>query len=213
MMNAEALFLEDGDTLVFEDGAHLAAFLDQVFSDNSPWIPPGRNNGRTAAHRERYCLRYFLTHEAAHFTYPITVQKTERPDFIITDRTGRCIGVEHTDAGPEAYQRWLSQTENHEADFSNPDGFPGDWSYEDAVTDIVTALTLKTESINKFGYQDADSYVLLIHLLTNASLDFDGDFDRILLRLPAFQHANAGEETKHFDRVLIILNGEARYWE
>jgi len=228
MLGVDQVFLETGDNLVFEDEAHLRAFLDFVLAANSPWVPPGRNDGRTTAHRERYCLRYFLAQEAARFAYPISVEKTERPDFVITDGAGRRIGVEHTDAGPEAFQRWLAQNE-HRAEAQlfpdregrdNPDGFAGGQAFAEAAVDIVSALLNKMESINKAGYQDADAYVLIIYLLSHAPLFFAGDVEDILARLPSMDSVRGEAPSalspdaagKSFERALIVVNGRARYW-
>ena len=224
MRGADRVLLDNGDDLIFETQDQLRTLLDYVFSPQSPWTPPPRNNGRTTAHRERYCLRYFLDREAARFTYPIAVEKTERPDFVITDKTGRRIGVEHTDAGSEAFQRWLSQTENGAPPVENvPDtpetsgAGPKTHLFDRAATEVVRALEHKTASINKHGYQDADEYVLLIYVLSTVPVLYDGDIDEILARLPALESVpatpDAGEASlKTFDRALIIVDGETRFW-
>lgn len=219
MLDAKSIFLENGDSLIFEDEAHLRAFLEYMFSPQSPWLPPGRNDGRTTAHRERYCLRYYLAQEADKFAYPITVEKTERPDFVITDCTGRRTGVEHTDAGPEAYQRWLAQNEGASENLLFADGEARDAEnrspIEEAAVEIVAAVKNKMGSINKSGYQQADAYVLMIYLLSNAPLFFPGDVGDILDRLPDLDGV-CGEDApaggRSFGRALIIVNGRARYW-
>lgn len=220
-VKVEALFLENDEELVFNDARQLSVFLDYVFSKGDPWKPPGRNSGRTTAHRERYCLRYFLAAEQDAFDYPIAIRKTERPDFLVEDEKGAVIGVEHTDAGPEAYQRWLAQTEQEDGALfasgwdgtENSEGFAGDQMYREAVDDLVAALNNKIKSINKQGYSLADEFVLVIYLLSNAPLFFDGDFDRILSRLPRLQKIQTTDQPQNFfDRVLIILGDEARYW-
>lgn len=220
MRGADRVLLDNGDDLIFETQDQLRTLLDYVFSPQSPWTPPPRNNGRTTAHRERYCLRYFLDREAAHFTYPIAVEKTERPDFVITDKTGRRIGVEHTDAGSEAFQRWLSQTENGAPPAEHaPAAGPKTRLFDQAATEVVRALEHKTASINKHGYQDADEYVLLIYVLSTVPVLYDGDIDEILARLPAFdsvpEAASKGDgpaPAKTLDRALIIVDGETRFW-
>lgn len=229
MKGVDDLFLEHGDRLIIEDPTRMKSFLDYVLSANSPWLPPGRNNGRTTAHRERYCLRYYLRAHADTFDYPIAVEKTERPDFLITDAAGKCFGVEHTDAGPEHLQRWLAQSENgdgvsqplHRDGEGAADGFSADATCHAAVDDIVAALRHKVGSINKNGYQDADRYELIIYLVSNALRSIDGDSARIFSQLPDFQSVQANESAvdaavgaavKTFDCALVIVNDEARYW-
>ncbi|MCW8916811.1 MAG: hypothetical protein OQK24_13295 [Magnetovibrio sp.] len=224
-MDVDQIFLQDNDSLVVEDSERLSLFLDFIFSERTPWSPPGRNEGRTAAHRERYCFGYFLAQEHKNFSFPIEIRKTERPDFIITDQEGCSIGIEHTDAGPEAYQRWLSQTEGQDATLMAPDregqntggGFCGNQSYKEAAADLCTALYRKTASINKDGYHQADEYVLIIYLLSNAPLIFEGDFDQVIGFLPPLSEAHEEGQahyngSRRFKRVLIILENEVRFW-
>jgi len=224
-INFETIFLKDGENCSFKNKDELAAFLDTVFQDNGPWEPPARNNGRKTSHRERYCLRYFLKLNLEAFSYPIRVTKSERPDFLITDGEGVTLGVEHTDAGPESYQRWLAQIEESgEPSFypnrdgkASDEGFSGTQMYREARADIIGSWIRKTGSINKYGYQKASSYILVSYLQSNAPLFLERDLDEIMSELPDYKCLSSynkmnSEQSKSFTKVMVILGDKVKAW-
>ena len=74
---------------------------------------PARTSGRKAEHRETHCLRIYLTHPPATdlLSFPLTVEKTESPDFLIRNSEGFIIGLEVTDASIEEDQQLMTQLE------------------------------------------------------------------------------------------------------
>ncbi|PHS76966.1 MAG: hypothetical protein COB59_09970 [Rhodospirillaceae bacterium] len=225
-INLTSLFLKDGDHHSFATQKELANLLKAVCVENGPWALPARNNGRQATHRERFCLRYFLKVNLEKFVFPIEITKSERPDFLIRDGEGVTLGVEHTDAGPEAYQRWLSLSEenndlafypNRHGKATDP-GRGGGQMYREARADIMGSWIRKTNSINKQGYQKASSYILISHLRSSAPLFLESDFNEVMSALPDYKCLSSytrfnTEHPKSFDKVLVILGDDAQFWD
>lgn len=110
---------------------------------------PRRSEGRTSAHRERFCfvalLNTLLVTDPDFF--PATIVRSEAPDFVIFCPGDRVFGVEHTDAGEPEYQRHLSETEDS-ADpvcvpSPNDDGWRGDMperAFSDALRSALSHM-------------------------------------------------------------------------
>ena len=222
------LFLRNQVSKRIETREHLEAFLADLFADESPWTPPGRNEGRTATHRERYSLRYFLAQERGNFVFPMSIYKMESPDFVILEKGERSIGVEHTDAGPEEYQRWLGQTGLQDGTFmvlerekelgaaaatlAGPER-----PYLEASLDVTKAVLKKLDVINKPGFKRTDKLVLVVYVLSNMSLKTRKDLNRVFKHLRPRADVVKDAQIKNdqgyrFDRVLVVLGDHARYW-
>ncbi len=69
------------------------------FLSNIDISVPRRFDGRTTDHVERYSICYLLATlaELDVLNYPIDLQKSERPDFILSEK-GKITGIEHTEA-------------------------------------------------------------------------------------------------------------------
>lgn len=74
---------------------------------------PRRTEGRGQADRERYCIVAYLLHlaEAGLLEYPLTVDKGEAPDFVLTFAGGRTRGVEVTEASTSVHQEAATRLE------------------------------------------------------------------------------------------------------
>jgi hypothetical protein len=127
-----------------------ASFADDVV--NLGRIVPPRGAGRSAAHREDFCLRGLLVAQftAGRLKLPLTVEARDTdtnhfPDFSIYFDDGEVLGIEHTDAGQASWQQWLSKTEGSETALLPPDGYFGDAPERTVVQDIVEAIRRKVE--------------------------------------------------------------------
>lgn len=63
-------------------------------------VVPGRAEGRTKDHTERYSMARLMSAVGSELAFPLTVVHHDRPDFIVTCPETR-IGVEHTEVVPE----------------------------------------------------------------------------------------------------------------
>jgi len=75
---------------------------------------PRRSNGRKHSHEERYCLGLYLLALATHemLTYPLRVEQSESPDFMLTWSSGEATGLEVTRATTVWLQRKMTAAEN-----------------------------------------------------------------------------------------------------
>ncbi|MBI3635219.1 MAG: hypothetical protein HY216_03230 [Candidatus Rokubacteria bacterium] len=103
---AAGFFGAVGDVISASSATELLQLLKEINID----VPP-RGKGRTSAHRERYCLVKYLSHLlcVGRLEFPITVRRNQpdnkSPDFLLGLVSGRTVGLEHSDAGPESYQK------------------------------------------------------------------------------------------------------------
>lgn len=99
-------FGRHGNEFTVGNRAQLAELLDTI-----DITVPQRSRGRTTEHRERYCIVKYLRHlgENHLLEFPLTVIKNQpghrSPDFIARSQPTGQIGIEHTDAAPESYQK------------------------------------------------------------------------------------------------------------
>ena len=72
---------------------------------------PERTRGRTSADRERYCIVKYLSYlsECNLVDFPVSVASNQpdhkSPDFFMESPKDGKVGIEHTDAAPESYQK------------------------------------------------------------------------------------------------------------
>jgi hypothetical protein len=82
------------------------------------WVGPRKGPfKRDHGQKEDYVLRRLLVawRETGRLRFPVEVQAAcegEAPDFMLTWSDGTTLGVEHTEAGDEQFQRWMTATEN-----------------------------------------------------------------------------------------------------
>ena len=90
--------------------------LKSFFKEVGGRVGPRKGlNRRTHDQKELFNLRQFLTTLAAHgkIEFPLSVEKGESPDFMLTVGGGEPLGLEVTEATTNEWQRELTETERH----------------------------------------------------------------------------------------------------
>lgn len=168
--------------------------------------------------------------------FPITVRKTEAPDFIILRSSNRSFGLEHTNAGPQEWHRQMSRLsnapngslleclpeENLEQALREPgenltgDGWCGLGAAIEWGKSMVRAIIKKTKDLNEKNYKDAEKYELLIYDNSQVSEFVRDDMDAknisymIGLALALDENTKLTERT--FDCISIIC-GKTLYYD
>ncbi len=85
---------------------------------NINYTVPKRTKGRTSDHRERHSLVVYLLRLAENnlLKFPLKIEKSESPDFLVLNYDGTTTALEETEATTEDYSRALTEFEN------SPDG-------------------------------------------------------------------------------------------
>jgi len=101
------LFAPYGDTLTASDRSELLDKLARIDAR-----VPGRDEGRIASERERFCIVNYLATLGDHklLSFPLKVDKRESPDFEVAAGS-ETYGLEVTQAGEEILQRALTELE------------------------------------------------------------------------------------------------------
>src|SRR3989339_208300 len=96
-----------GDELAFESDSD---FINKLSYINDS--VPGRTEGRTSKHRERYCLKIYLEslYKKKLLRFPMRIKKGESPDFLII-MDNETIALEITDAATENFQMAATELE------------------------------------------------------------------------------------------------------
>lgn len=174
--------LTDPSTLLLRGGrlAIPAGVEGRIFARNLTFNVPRRSEGRTAAHRERFCfiaLLKSLLHTDPDF-FPATVVRGEAPDFIVLRNGGAAVAIEHTDAGELEYQRHLAETENVSEPVAVPSpgghGWVGDAPERAFVEALRISFSRKAASSYWRNAPDSAERWLLIYDQTDAGI-FVGD--------------------------------------
>ena len=187
---------------------------------------PLRSEKRTKKHTEKFCLCRLLSALSNHnkIHYPIRVNKSERPDFIL-ELPGVTIGVEHTEAVPqnEAHSEFLRQkVDNDEMHFiwrhepeepvkkakvllkeidENLYGPPweGDSVEQNWSNAMLFFIRKKVVSMKKPGYKTCDKNWLLIYdNWPSPALNLEKGIEYLLDKL----HQSSLE--MHFNKVYIV---------
>ena len=117
-------------------------------------------NRRTKDQKVWWCLRRYLLTLAAHnlLSYPLDLNKSERPDFIVTDGTRDRYGIEVTEATEQDWQRALNETEAGQGDdpaeaiLIGEDGFAGEQPEHDWCAAVIHAISNKITSLSDPNY-------------------------------------------------------------
>jgi hypothetical protein len=168
------VFTDPGSALSFTSAGDLIRQLSEIDSS-----VPRRTEERRSHHRERYCIVRYLTALARHglLEFPLKVEKSESPDFLLHLPDGAVSGIEITEAGTERSQRAATQLEKsppgsfleNEDSLRMPDEESqgrGDVGNEPEIelTDILLrAVMAKTGALNRGHYAEADRHELLIY--------------------------------------------------
>lgn len=214
-------FLESvDDQMTFEDRSQVRRYFAlKEFRESSR-----RRAGLKEDHGERYSLRFLLISMADRYTFPLTVKKSERPDFTLVSPDME-IGLEVSQVTTTEIERdydKISRGGNCELIEYGPDGHKvisrgaplesrGFYGYQDCqlVAGMAArALKAKIEKLNKPGFYKACSDQLL--LLSTYGLTLDLNDSSEVKALQGFlcselkMAAEQSESSRHFDSVHFI---------
>jgi len=151
--------------------------LTRIFQTLGMTVGPRRGpHRRTKDDKEWYCLRTYLLALLSQelVVYPFKINKSEAPDFIISNETRGFFGIEVTEATEEDWQRELTETETGKDDdpaegsLISEDGFAGDQPEIDWCGAVVRAIEKKIESLNNHTYH-VDTCDLLVYVNSRMS--------------------------------------------
>lgn len=140
---------------------------------------PRRTEGRRSEDRELWCLSGYLLAlgESGRLQFPLSVQKAEAPDFLVTQWNGDRVALEVTEAGTAKWQKAATELERRppgtmvegEDKIVLPGGeltgkgWPGDDAEIEWSALVLDHIRRKTESLNKRHFRSADDYHLLVY--------------------------------------------------
>lgn len=167
-------FGQYGDEIEFKNQSELIEKLSNI--DCSV---PARTQGRKTSHRERYCLKIYLTQLSQNgiLKFPLKITKEEAPDFLIL-YCGETIALEVTDASTEDYQQAMTELakspqgtvlEMGTNKLVKPgeeligEGWKGNSVEIEWVDIILNSIKNKTESLNQPHFKTANKNELLIY--------------------------------------------------
>ena len=142
---------------------------------------------RTHDQKELFNLGQYLPTLAANglLRFPLTLEKGESPDFVLTDGNSEVWGLEVTEATTEDFQRELTDTEGEEAEeFELYRGGPsvGDSPEREACTAILSAGKRKAKKVRQGKYRPLPRYDLLIYVSVRADFYKPDEAMHLLLR-------------------------------
>ncbi|HKI97512.1 MAG TPA: hypothetical protein VKB51_03455 [bacterium] len=144
--------------------AHLVRLLGWI-DDRVP--PRAKRERRHQDHMEWYCLRGYLLALAAsgQVAYPLTVRKSQSPDFLLEGPDGAVTGVEVTEATTEAFQRELSATEGQSGPhpIGPPEGWAGNEVERGLAAVVMERIATKAAKISGPHWQPATRHDLLLY--------------------------------------------------
>jgi hypothetical protein len=128
--------------------------------------------------------------------FPLTVEKGESPDFLLTDGNSVNWGLEVTQATTQAHQRELTETEGDGSSTVRPlgrDGWAGNSAEREACASILRAMRRKARKLRSGKYRPAARYDVLIYVSTRASFYGADETVRLLMeRISKWQSQWAG---------------------
>ena len=216
-------FLEvDGEMASFDSSSQLVEVLTNLdFRQKSR-----RSAGHKNDQGERYAIQHFLVPLAriGRLLFPLTIEKTERPDFIVTQGATKW-GIEVTQTTTTEINRDLARAKSQgSGDFVEytPSGHnvvkSGDRQSGPGLSGLAdcrqignlaaAALKRKLETLNKTGFESHSSNILL--LLDTYGIPFEGDeLPTLLEHIVQAVRAEAINSTTQleFERICFIENG------
>ena len=204
-----AFFGPHGKTLSVRDRADFEAKIRDVDHE-----VPGRTQGRTSVHRERYCILIWLRTivRCSKIQFPFAISKCESPDFIIEHPAGS-MGLEHTDAGSQEYQRWLTEIEKPPVPqllpnedgyvelLPNEDGYVGDQERAWA-DDIKKAILNKQDKLKSEHFQKVNFYELMIYEVSG--FVEDGAVRRLLPKIGDWYRNSQGSQRARYCAIWVV---------
>lgn len=188
MLTAD-FFHRSGDSLQFQCEQDLLRKLSEL--DNTA---PGRTQGRSSHHRERFAIVRFLelvtkdglltTLSGSAVSFPFTLGKQDGPDFVLRFPGSRTVGIEIVEVATDAHQKALTRLETMppgtgligEDYLVAPGQRPNPSKIrpwvgrvaEAALADqVLEKIKLKTAKLTQ-GYSQAGSLQLLLYSLAHA---------------------------------------------
>ncbi len=159
----------------FDSAEHLLDYFRSVGEMVGPRKGPSK---RTHDQKELYNLRQYLPTLAAngHLRFPLTVEKGESPDFLLTDGVSKKWGLEVTEATTQEWQREMTVTEGDETSLQplGRDGWAGNSAERETCAAILRAMRRKARKIRAGGYRPASRYDVLIYVNVRAFF-YDAD--------------------------------------
>lgn len=204
-------FGDQGDRITAEDGNELRRKLAEV----DDYVPE-RTKGRTAEHRERRAIVLYLRalERAERLDYPVEVEKSEAPDFLVTS-AGRPVALEVTEAGTPASQRASTELEKlpkgtmieGEATLVAPGGrltgrgWVGDEAERQWADIVLGHVQKKTETLR--GYA-AGEYHLLVYDNTHLPIADDVETAAGYLRSIIHEWEESASPERRFSRISVV---------
>jgi hypothetical protein len=166
------------------------------------------------AEEEAFCLRRLLVawKKLGLLEFPVEVHRRGpgdgHPDFDLHLGAGRhLLGVEHTNAGAQAYQRHLTLTDGStEAELGEGDGWAGDSVETTVMTDLRNAIERKRSELHREKYSNTPDCDLLVYELSEAGI-MAPDLSKTVARLREAERAADRETTaaRGFRQVHLIF--------
>ncbi len=216
------VFTDPGSELSFASAGDLTRQLSEMDSS-----VPRRTEGRRSHHRERYCIVRYLTALARSslLKFPLRVEKSESPDFLLHLSDGTVAGIEVTEAGTERSQRAATQLEKsppgsflEDEDKLRMPGeelqgrvYAGNEPEIELAKIFLKAVIDKTGALNRGHYTEAGRYELLIY--DNSHLAVLTDLGGLAPFLkPALNEWLAQSQTeKAFSVISVLRDSELLY--
>lgn len=158
---------------------------------------------RDRAHEICRLLEYLLILDSnARLTYPVSVKKTESPDFLLKQQS-LTIGLEITRATTEDYQRWLNQVGEHAEQTEFTDPHASDPNYQQRSCDSICRDRIEDKSRLVQAYKANYPQIDAVELLLCEELDNPPDLEalsRELYDIGFFEES----QTQYFDRISLL---------
>lgn len=140
------------EIVTFESADCLMKYFRKVGAKVGGRIGPHK---RTQDEKELFNLRQYLRTLAANdlLEFPLTVEKRESPDFLLTNSEPKTWGLEVTEATTQAWQRELTVTEGDTTSLRplGRDGWRGNSAERETCAAILRAMHKKARKIRGYG--------------------------------------------------------------
>ena len=154
---------------IFSSADDLVSYFSDVGAAVGPRKGPDK---RTQDQKELYNLRQYLPTLAINglLSFPLSVEKGESPDFLLTDAKAGTWGLEVTEATTKDWQRELTMTEGAESSLVGlgRDGWAGNSAERETCAAILRAMRRKARKIRAGGYRSVSRYDVLIYVNVRA---------------------------------------------
>ena len=193
---------------------------------------PGRTQGRTSDHRERYPLKIYLMRlsQSGLLKFPLRIEKEEAPDFLVSCG-GTMMALEVTEAATESYQRAMTELEKSpgtmlkslhsfnlgESSLRKPGEeltekwWIGDSVEREWVNIILNAIGKKTEKLNQPHFKIADRYELLLYDNSHVACMLHTEDVLPLLKKAICEKVGSKSSKRNFHSISVIHSEQLLY--